>query len=375
MKKIILLLLVLLGFTSCKKNNTAPSNSSTTTPPPSGSTWTTITSPLGSSSTQTINSACAVGSSIFVGTSKGVYVSSDNGNTWKATSIAGSGNIASDSAECEVIDNNSILYLTTAQEYGTWSPAPATGMFRSSDNGNTWDTAWNSVAPISYGNYIGQTPYFAYTPYSVYFNGSTIIFAAGNYVFKSLSGGLSWSTSASVEPATSTNANVGGNIVTDGTNFFIYDRDQISNAGVYKSTDNCATFSLLVNDTLSKYSLTNMVAMGSKIYIADRQNYAGIYVTANGGNTFTPVNNGLKDILFGIGNYNIYGFITDGTNLFAGTTNAVFTSSNGGVSWTQLGANIPNSSSVNQISITTLLEANGYIFAMTSTGSIYRIKS
>jgi photosystem II stability/assembly factor-like uncharacterized protein len=369
MNKIVLVTIVLLGCASCTKNNTNPSSSSTTTPPPSGSTWTTITSPLGSGSTQTINSACAVGSSIFIGTSKGVYVSSDNGNTWKATTNAITSNVgatyASDTAtECEVMSNGSNLYLTTEYLFGNGTTD--NGLFQSSNNGNTWDTAWTGLG--------FQQPFFSYTPYSVYFNGSTIIFPSGNYVYKSTSGGVSWATSASVEPATSTNANVGGNIVTDGTNFYIYDRDQISNAGVYKSTDNCATFSLLVNDTLSKYSLTNIVAMGSKIYIADRQNYAGIYVTADGGNTFKPVNNGLKDILFGIGNYNIYGFITDGTNLFAGTTNAVFTSSNGGASWTQLGANIPNSSSVNQISITTLLEANGYIFAMSSTGNIYRIQ-
>ncbi|MDZ4204936.1 MAG: hypothetical protein U1C46_08975, partial [Bacteroidales bacterium] len=61
----------------------------------------------------------------------------------------------------------------------------------------------------------------------------------------------------------------------------------------------------------------------------------GIYLSTNNGNSWTAVNNGLT-------NPHVYAIAISGNNIFAGTPANVYLSTNNGNSWTAVNTGLPN---------------------------------
>jgi hypothetical protein len=72
---------------------------------------------------------------------------------------------------------------------------------------------------------------------------------------------------------------------------------------------------------------------GSNIFAGT---YNGIFLSTNNGANWTQVNNGLTDTT-------IVSFAVSGTNIFAGTNNGVYLSTNNGINWTRSNNGLPNS--------------------------------
>ena len=64
--------------------------------------------------------------------------------------------------------------------------------------------------------------------------------------------------------------------------------------------------------------------------------FGGIYLSANNGTSWTPVNNGLNVNNGGQWNGSVYAMASSGQSLFAGTSNGIFKSNNVGNFWTQV---------------------------------------
>jgi photosystem II stability/assembly factor-like uncharacterized protein len=86
--------------------------------------------------------------------------------------------------------------------------------------------------------------------------------------------------------------------------------------------------------------------------------YAGLYRSGDNGDSWTNINNGLSG--------GAYAFAATGNNLFAGTGGGVFLTTNNGDLWTSVNTGLTD------MSIASLAVNNGYVFAGSSTGNIWR---
>ena len=84
---------------------------------------------------------------------------------------------------------------------------------------------------------------------------------------------------------------------------------------------------------------------------------AGVYLSTDGGTSWSPINNGLTDL-------NIYSLIINSSGyIFAGSDSVVYLSTDNGVSWTTVNNGLP-STAVNCFAI----NSSGYVFAGTNGG-------
>lgn len=125
----------------------------------------------------------------------------------------------------------------------------------------------------------------------------------------------------------------------------------INGSGIFRSTDNGTTWTVLSND-LSKITVQCIVVSGSNLYARTEEN--GAYVSNNGGTTWRDSANGLTIL-------SIPTIAVSLGNIFVGTLEGVFLSSDNGNSWKSVQNEMPYNF------ILPLIVLDNHLFAVVST--------
>jgi len=263
------------------------------------------------------------GDTLFVATSdSGVYRSTDNGNTWSA---------AKTGLPRDILTINSTgTMLFDGRD---------AGVYRSTNHGVTW-------APPNTGL---TNP----SVYALLVTGTTLLAGtAGNGVFRSADNGASW-TASNAGMATAIIQAFAGS----GSNIFAGTRA----GGVYRSTDNGSTWTQ-VNTGLTSLNVLALYFTGSDLYMGSAG--GGIFRSSNNGALWAPVPTGLTTTT-------IYSLCVSGANIFAGGLPGgfanVFLSTNNGASWSSLSGVLP------LVTVNTLTITSTHILAGTAARGIWRL--
>ncbi|MFH0866484.1 MAG: T9SS type A sorting domain-containing protein [Bacteroidota bacterium] len=349
-----------------------------------GALWTTVNTGL-PGSFYAVSSLAVVGNNIIAGTyGAGVYKSTNDGGNWSAinngvssaddimgmgvngTSIYASTLTGNLYKTTDYTNWNSVslgtftatrfeaFYSTGSEFYvGTWgtgSTEKSYGVFKTTDDGVTWI-------------HIGITDY----PVSVLeVSGNNIL--GGTYDVS----GNSFRTSfyKTTEADSSWSFNIGGfngmNVTAlkaNGAVMYLFDDEGPGNSLVYRSTNNgnnwtSTGFNVLYNNFVS------FVIAGSLIYAGDNSVYyssSHIFVSADNGQTWTVINNGLPSSV-----HYVYSLVLKGTYLFAGTDDGVYKNIVGQNNWTAVSSGLTN------MYIKSLCVSGINLYAGTQGGGIFK---
>ena len=325
-----------------------------------GMSWTNLTDdpnwPFGETDYQ-VFAAHQISGNIYTSTGGRIYMSSNKGLTWAQIYARDSWDISTFAVDPQ---SSAIIYA------GTWNGA----LFKSTNGGTTW-------APLNSGLPTSDNIRFIAVDRS---NSSTVYLGTQNHgIMKSSDGGASWSA---------TNNNVAftrvEDIVMDPVNpstVYIAAQDAANNQGYYKSTDGGGNWAKLPVNTWINWTSGNDIAIDSTntniIYVIfDRSiqksldggaswteypvsnaqvncividprnpqilyagtNGAGVFKSANGGVSWTPINNGMRALRTPGGSP--HSLAVDKSNpdyVYAGTIFGGYRSSNGGRTWENMG--------------------------------------
>jgi len=248
--------------------------------------------------------------------SNNVFKSTDNGATWSPTSGL-SGKIVNSFA------------IKGSFVYAGFSAISGSGLWRSSDNGNTWQEV---ASPIENGD-------------KIFVSGNAIIVADDNFIWRSLDDGDSWDL---VEQFALTGIS---SFARAGTRLFA-----ASGTGMMTSEDNGGSW------TFSPFSggVATFSSNGAIIYLGSSSK---VFKSIDFGATW-------MDVSTGLGHGVIQALLYDGNNLFAGTPAdfaGIYRSTNGGTSWTPAAAGLPIASDLRS-----LISFSGFLFAGMNGDGIYR---
>jgi len=238
--------------------------------------------------TGTIYSLCAGGSNIYAGTASGIYKSTNNGTNWIGIGYG------TQFVDAIAVKDDSIVF---AGVYGN-------GICRSMNNGLTWSMV-NTGLP--------NNPYP--TVYSIAISGTTVFIATSSGVYKSTNNGSNWVYSNSGLSGTPRNFAISG------TTIFA-----CSSMGVFKSTNNGTSWSA-VNTGLVNKNVKSLVVCGGDIYAGTDGN--GVYKTNNGGLNWFCVNTGMTNVM-------VRSIITNGSEMYIATKNGAYKSTDYGFNWSQI---------------------------------------
>lgn len=255
-----------------------------------------------------INSLYLNSTSIFAGTtSGGVYRSSDNGDTWSQVNNG------------MPVDNINSLGGSGATVYAGLN----SGLYKTTNNGNNWTVVnYGDIYIISTINYIGTDIYL----------GNTV-----GKVWKSTDNGLSWS----VNPA-HLYGRINSILLHNGILYAASD-----NNGAYASTNNGANWNLVSTSYLyckTLFPTGNTIRMG----------------TSSGGKKRVNGTGGFVDDIPWLNYTTSYAAV--GNYIIAGFGNGMFWSSDNGSTW-----NDPNSSFLAGNFVYSMVQNSVYIFAGTNT--------
>ena len=302
------------------------------------------------------------GAKVFGVSYYSVKSTTDLGNTWETVL----------SANSEI----RIFYKAGNYIYATIGPY---GLNRSADGGQNWEVIGNSV--------------FEYTGIaSLFFDSNTLFAGTDGYgVYKSTDFGTTWTVS---------NNGMGFNNI-----YCFAKKDQTiyigTATGIYASSDNGDNWTKLSGGIPSR-RVNSIIVKGEQIF-AGLYNY-GVYISSDNGNSWSSSNNGLtsnlilnlssglnrifvrtlnKDIFYsddsGV-NWNQYNdlfnrtggyavsFYAEGNNLYAGSTDGTFFSTDGGLNW--VNNKLYN---ISGFSVAGLTEIGGKLIAGTDNGMFYSL--
>jgi len=246
-------------------------------------------------STLSIKSFAISDTNIFAGTSDGVYLSTNNGDTWTLvdSGIAG-GNII-----------HAIAIKDTNIFAAAWNSG---GVYLSTDNGNFWNRV-----------YSGHSSTLALCEIGVFsVNDGSVYLTTDN--------GSSWTlANTGIPPYTSVNS-----FVTSGTYTYA-----ATSRGVYLTT-NYGNSWYSVSTGLPTNPFVNTLAIHGTTIFAGTE-YDGIFISSDSGNTWNAVNPGY-------GSDPVQAFTFSGSNIFVGTcvNGGVFLSTDNGNSWASDSFNLPS---------------------------------
>ena len=254
-----------------------------------GSTWIQINNGFVSGTIYSIdvNSFIVVGESLFAGTSNGVFVSQNNGNSWTSVSSGLDSNIYSRNVRALLVRGSKLIAGT------------ANGIFVSSNKGENWvrtDSGFTSMNVKCFCS-----------------NDSLIVAGTkDNGIFFSTDDGISWNhIYMSSGWSVSSLAQIGLNLfagIPDG-------------AGVMLTTDmgrNWKRVTSGLKDTVNHYTLyvTSLASSGNNLFAGTL--FYGLYLSTDFGGYWNPVNNGLN-LLFGVSSV----FVT-GKYIFVGADHGIW---------------------------------------------------
>lgn len=262
-----------------------------------------------------INAFYIAGDSIYVGTNGGVYLSTNNGNTWQQKNIGLLTKMVT-----SIIKHEGTMYA------GTWGG----GVSVSKDNGNHWQ-----ASGLNYSSILALAA------------GKTNIYAslAGGGISLSTDSGKNW---------TSINNGLTSTYVAclalQGENIFA----GTIGSGLFLSTDSGKTWTAKSPELLGS-DIKSMAISGSKIIVSTTM---GLFLSTDNGDHWSSIYNGLL-------NSSAYSIVIDGNNIFIGTIpGAVFKSVDNGKSWTKISAGLDN------YTIVSLAVKDGNIFAGSTGGGV-----
>ncbi len=281
------------------------------------------------------------GSNVFVGMFYGyggVLLCSNNNGKWtiKNTSF-------NDSAIWSLVSDNSKVFAGTS-----------IGVFLSSDNGATWIPINNGIkgVPVS----------------SIYSNGKDVFAGTNSGVFVSTDSGYNWSQSTNLLNRRAVSSLIGeGNFLFAGlTDDSQGAFDIIKSGGVFLSTDKGFTWNSITNN-LPATNVLALATVGTNIYAGTDFYYDKnwnqindiLFHTSDNGQNWQAMCNGIKGDL-------VYRLATSGTNLFAGTWNGLYKSTNYGLNWQRIDNHFRDTV------ILSITSNNNYVFVSSGSGLIYR---
>lgn len=248
------------------------------------------------------------GSDIYAGSNNsGVFLSSDNGNTWIAKN---DGLPAFPAVNAFCISGNNIFIG------GTF------GVYLSTNNGSSWTAMNNGLTSSGNPQYID----------ALIMNGNNLLAGTdGHGIYVSSDNGSNWTATGLTSGVIYTFVKYESNIFA-GT--FQY--------GVYLSSDNGISWTQ-VNTGLSSYpSVMSFAISGSNIFAGT--NGSGVYLSTNNGSSWTAMNNGFLA-------YTVMSLAISGSNIFAGTEKGVFLSTNNGSSWAKVNTGLPLNPDIEALAI------------------------
>lgn len=259
----------------------------------------------------------------FASNNPGLFRSSDDGATWQAINYSGWG--------------TSVVYSMVMSEEIIFAGG-VDGVFQSSDDGQTW-TARN-------GGLQSVQVYSLSVMDSTLFAGGAVD-TAGNdsgYVFRSTDEGISWSKVGSFPSGVSMLANNGSDLFA-GT----------YSSGVFSSRDSGVTWAQMDNG-LTNTEILSLVSNGNQVF-------AG----TDGGGVFQSSDGGLTWKSFGLDSLHIEAFYESDSSLFAATgSRGVLRSSTSAPDWNQADTNWTGSTPIGSTS--ELLALGSNVYAFTNTG-------
>lgn len=232
---------------------------------------------------------------ILAGTDKGIYRSTDNGNTWNA---ANSG-----------LTTGLPFLAVTIQGSTAFACQFGKGVYKASNYGDNWVQV-----------YTGLTDYMIYK-FGVY-NANLFAASAGGGMYLSVDGGNVWIPKNSGLNVHTVNAlHYVGSVMYAGT----------QGGGVYRSLNLGANW-VPRNELLGNTVVYSFAEAGAFIYAGT---YGGVFRN-NGSGVWEAMNNGLIDSV-------VFALCYNGVNIYAGTQGGgIYKSSNFGSMWTKLSGIILN---------------------------------
>ncbi len=230
------------------------------------------------------------------------------------------------------------------------------GMYASSNGGNSWVTANGGL---------GSSLPNGANVYSLTAKGTDLyagFFQQG--IYKSTNNGATWSAVNLGFLSNHTVVSIVyiGNVLFAGTDW----------DGIYMSTNNAASWSLVPDVTMANTHVKAMCVSGTTLF-ASEYGTSGVFVSTNNGTSFTLETSG-----FGFGSSWVKSFAVSGSAIYAGTfSGGIFKSTNNGSSW--VGSTTPGVSyqicSMNTLAIsgTDILVGTGGcgVYKSTNSGSTW----
>ncbi|MBI1760635.1 MAG: hypothetical protein HYR56_04280 [Acidobacteria bacterium] len=310
---------------------TAPQAALTTIP---GKQWAALAGP----ETGLIASLARKGSRVFAGTTGGVYLSDDAGESWQralgspATQVygllvngdavlygtdafgEGPGGVlrsTDDGATWQLVNNGlpeKVAVLSLAAQRDQLFAATVTGrVFRSADNGDTWTEASTGLP---------ETP----QPVLLVGGPAALLALTNDGLYRTTDGGASWANSNDRLPA-AVKLTPGHIPQAQGDRFLL----PTTNAGVIVSDDGGATWRFSNQGMPENANLGDLTVAEADVYCATSD--GALYRSTDGGATWTMCNP-----TFGLGK-NVRGLERSGDALLLATFDGVFRSMDDGASW------------------------------------------
>lgn len=204
---------------------------------------------------------------MFVGTSKGLYRSTDNGDSWELTRLTREVNA--------LFLNGENLIASSYYD-----------VYRSKDNGDHWESSETFIPLISKISVTGAQVY------------ATTSFSTS--VYRSFDEGLTWKEIKTGLPI----QNISSIFAIDSTILIG------TNEGVYRSADQGRTWTAANDGFTTKPSINTYMAHGTDIFVGTFQD--GAFRSSDNGKSWVPINNGLSS-------KNVTSFAHSGSILYVGT--------------------------------------------------------
>jgi len=260
------------------------------------------------------------GTKLFVGTSGGVFLSTNNGTNWNAVNYGLTLNNLTEYVSAIAVSGTNIFA-------GTNGPGPGSGIFLSTNNG----TSWTSVNSGLTSQHIS----------ALLVSGTTLFAGTDGGIFLSTNNGTSWV----LKNNGLTNLSV-SSIAVSGTNIFVG-----TSGGMFLST-NSGTNWIIKNSGLTNLNVVALSVSGINVFAGTD---GGVFLTTNNGTNWNAKNNGLTTLY-------VQAFVFNGSNFFAGTRSGIFLSTNNGTSWAAINSGLMN------LNIQALIASGTRIFTGTATG-------
>lgn len=269
-------------------------------------------------------------STLYISTELGIYISEDNGASWKTSRLPLS----------QV--GEPIYYFFEIGD--TFIAGPGfSGGYRTSNNGESW-SRMNISNPLWFFNMNGKLLCGALDPVNSKF-----------VLLQSLDKGITWKQ-------------IPVNIPISRIEFMAENNGYVfafTYEGIYRSSDEGNSWTITSKGL--NFNTINAFLFKDKILYSGTLN--GIYRSTDLGINWTPINSGLKDLV-------VKTIATDGNNLYLATRESgVYRSTNNGENWTQINKGLPTTviNTIYDTEVNTIYASTGgTLFVGTQGNGIYR---